>query len=120
METAKKLNWVLVVLGAWQIVASLIFGYWNSTVAIVNAIIVGLLMAGLALLVIRRDDAKFGESIDWAIAAVALWLLISPFALSFNKMVPIAGWNDPIVGLVSLVLALRSVSLFHKLVPSEQ
>lgn len=120
MKTAKTLNWWIVGLGGWLILASLIFGYWNVPVAIWNAIIVGVLTIGLAFWAERREDARFDEGIDWTIAAVALWLVISPFMLGYSGQLLLASWNDPIVGILILGASLRATTVLRREIIAEK
>jgi hypothetical protein len=114
MKSAKTLNWWVVGLGAWQILASLIFSYWAMSAAIWNAMIVGVLVIALALMAEQREDARFDEGIDWAIAALALWLVISPFVLGYSGILTMASWNDPIVGVLILGLSLRATTVLRR------
>jgi hypothetical protein len=120
MKTAKTLTWWLVGLGIWQIVAAFVFGYWVSPLALWNAVIAGVLVVALALLANRRENARYDEGLDWAIATVGLWLLIAPFAMAYNTLVPLAGWNDPIVGVLVMVLALRSATVLRREIAAGQ
>jgi hypothetical protein len=76
-------------------------------VSLWNAIIVGALIALLAIVAERRADIRTDEGLNWAIAGVSLWLIIAPFTLGYDALLPIAMWNDVIVGVVALVLTLR-------------
>jgi len=120
MKTAKTLNWWIVGLGGWLILASLIFGYWSVPAAIWNAIIVGVLTIGLAFWAERREDARFDEGIDWTIAAVALWLVISPFMLGYSGQLLLASWNDPIVGILILGASLRATTVLRREIIAEK
>lgn len=120
MKTAKTLNWWVLGLGGWLILASLIFGYWSVPAAMWNAIIVGVLTIALAFWAERREDARFDEGIDWTIAAVALWLVISPFMLGYSGQLLLASWNDPIVGILILGASLRATTVLRREIIAEK
>jgi len=120
MKTAKTLNWWALGLGGWLILASLIFGYRAVPAAMWNAIIVGALVIGLAFWAERREDARFDEGIDWTIAAVALWLVISPFMLGYSSQLFLASWNDPIVGILILGASLRATTVLRREIIAEK
>jgi putative effector of murein hydrolase LrgA (UPF0299 family) len=120
MKTAKVLNWVVFALGVWEVLSAFLFMRWAAPVAFWNAFIVGALILLMALIAQRRTEAQMDEGLEWVIAGVSLWLVISPFLLAYDLLMPMAMWNDIIVGVVSLLLALRAESALHKEVTSKQ
>lgn len=120
MQNAKTLNWIALALGVWEILAAFVFGRWVAPVALWNAIIVGALIVLLSFFAERREDVRTDEGLDWAIAGVSLWLIISPFALGYDVMLPLAMWNDAIVGLVVMVLSLRATTILRREVESQR
>jgi len=120
MQTAKKLNWVVLALGIWEVVSAFVLGRWPTPVAFWNALIVGVLIVVLATFIERREDARFDETLVWSIAGLSFWLVVSPFALAYDVLVPIAMWNDVIVGLVALILSLWAQNALHKEVATQE
>lgn len=120
MNTAKKLNWIIFALGVWEVLSAFVFMRWNVPVAFWNAFIIGALMLLLAILAERQQDARKDEGLEWAVAGASLWLIISPFMLAYDVLMSIAMWNDVIVGVVSLVLALRSEAVLYKEIAAER
>ncbi|MEW5958238.1 MAG: SPW repeat protein [Chloroflexota bacterium] len=120
MQTARKLNWVILALGVWEIAAAFVLARWSVPVALWNALIVGGLIAVLAVFIARREEAYFDESMVWTIAGLSFWLIISPFALAYDILLSIAMWNDVVVGLVVLVMSLWAQYVLHKEVASQE
>ncbi len=120
MKTIKRFNWIILALGAWEVLSAFVFLRWNVPVAFWNAFIVGALILLLAILAQRQEEAQKDGGPEWAIAGVSLWLIVSPFMFGYDVLMPMAMWNDVIVGVVSLVLALRSEAILRKEVASQR
>jgi hypothetical protein len=95
----------MVVVGFWEALASFILGYSAITAATWNAIIIGEMLVALAVVAAILDYANVYRILDWVNAALGLWLILSPFILGYSTTV-VATWNDVIVGVVVLMLAL--------------
>lgn len=89
------------VLGAWMIVSAWALGFRGETAAMANAVIVGVLLLGVALGAIFVPQAWE----EWSELVLGLWLIASPWVLSFSTMRE-PRVNAVIVGLIVAILAL--------------
>ena len=105
MKTAKTLSWIVALAGLWEIVAPFILGYTATTVALWNAIIIGAVLAVLAVWAALTDNEGNVKALNWVNGILGLWLLVAPFILSYSA-VAAAMWNDVIIGIVVTVLAI--------------
>jgi hypothetical protein len=87
-------------LGVWLVASPWLMNFDDGGVAMWNAVIAGVLLAGLAFGAFFVPRAWE----DWAQAIVALWLVASPWVLGFSKSeVPML--NALWVGVAVLALA---------------
>lgn len=96
---------VNVVLGLWLVAAPFALGYDDATTSTINSIIVGLVVAGLALLRLLRPDTITWPG--WLNVALGFWLLGTPWYLGDGDR----GWliaNNWLVGWAVIVLAIWS------------
>ncbi len=92
---------VSAVFGVWLIVSAWALGFAGETAPMANAVIVGILLLGVALGAIFTPKAWE----EWVELVLGLWLVASPWLLSFSAMrEPRA--NAVIVGLIVAILAL--------------
>lgn len=89
------------VLGLWMVASPWILGYSTESSPTGNAVILGVMVAGLAALALFKVMAWE----EWVSVALGVWLAVSPWALGFSGLVA-AMWNAVIVGSVVAVLAL--------------
>ena len=104
MKTIKTLSWLIVVLGAWEVLAPFILGYSVTASALWNEIILGIaliILAGWAALSNQRSTIK---ALEWINVVLGTWLILAPFIIKYTN-VAAAMWNDIIVGIVVVVLA---------------
>jgi hypothetical protein len=89
------------VLGIWVIVSPWALGFEGSSMAMSNAVIVGLALVAAAL------GAAFVPRAweEWTEAALGLWLVVAPWILGFSAIRD-AMLSTTIAGLVVLALAL--------------
>src|SRR5215208_4842129 len=90
---ARTLN---LMLGVWLFFSA--FPWARTSADFANAWLVGLFSAAFALAAMRRERARFVN------AALAAWLLASTAVLPHRS--PTARWNDVLVGVLMLGLAL--------------
>jgi SPW repeat len=96
------------VLGIWLAVSPWILLYAGQTAPAWNAHIVGVViavMAGAALLAFQRWE-------EWVNAALAAWLILSPWILGYSGLQTVV-WNQAVVGLLVGALALWSAATDH-------
>ena len=98
-------DWVNLILGAWLVVSPWILSFSGSAAATWNAVIVGVIFALLSLLALL--ESKPWE--EWSELIVAIWLLVSPWALGFSGL-STATWNAVLVAVVVGALALTAVN----------
>jgi hypothetical protein len=92
-------------LGLWVLISPWAVGYQADTAALWNAVIVGLLLAGVALGAIFVPRAWE----EWTAGVLGLWLIASPWALSFEanrEAMLTAVWT----GIAAVVLALWTLA----------
>jgi hypothetical protein len=108
MKTAKTLNWLLVVLGIWEILAPFIVGYsGSSSGALWDAIILGAAWVVLGYWATRATNSNSDSTVKalgWVNAVLGLWVIVAPFIIGYSATSG-ALWNDIIVGIVVTVLA---------------
>ena len=92
---------VNLILGIWMIVSPWVLGYSMEATPTWNAVILGILIGVAALFALYRVMAWE----EWGNVVLGVWLLISPWVLSFSS-IRSAMSNAVIVGIVVAVLAL--------------
>lgn len=102
------------ILGLWLFVSPWVLDFSAVEIAMWNAVIVGLVIAMMALMTL----VEFHDWEEWADMIVGAWLVISPWLLGFTdpEGVVAAGtatWNTVIVGVLVLGLALWSLVNHH-------
>ena len=113
MKTAKSLSWLVAVAGLWEVLAPFILGYSAVTVAMWNAIVVGVVLIVLAAWTALSENVRLDRNLDWINAVVGVWLVLAPFILAYSTT-GVAMWNDIIVGVVVIVLAAWAATTFGK------
>ena len=93
-------------LGIWLLIAPFMLGY-NLGVATWNDIILGILVAGVALL---RTFGNVQAGTSWLNVVFGIWLIIAPFALNYADH-PAARWNDIILGILVIIFAWSSAAV---------
>lgn len=114
MRPARILNRLVSALGGWELLSAFVFLRWTAPAAFWNAFIGGALLMLMALIAQRRTEARMDEGLEWAIAGLSLWLVVSPFLLAYDLLLPVAMWNDILVGVISLLLVLRAESVLQR------
>jgi hypothetical protein len=99
---------VNVVLGAWLVVSPWVLGYAAQQVPMMNAVVVG----GIVALAAIGALYAFQAWEEWTNVALAVWLIVSPWLLGFSAM-ETARLNHIIVGALIGVLALWSANIEH-------
>ena len=107
----KWASWVNFGLGLWLFFAPIIFGYTSVKAALCEDVVLGGLIAGLALwraLGPGTPGMAYGR---WGVAIAGFWAMLAPFELGYGTTrAPVN--NDVIVGLVVLILGIwRAVSV---------
>jgi len=106
----KWADWTSFVLGFWLIVAPFALAYAGVTTAVYKDVVLGILIAALALWRAVGAETPGMASVSWLVAAGGLWVLIAPFVLGYMAAT-VAVYNDVIVGLAVAILgAWRGLS----------
>ena len=105
MKTAKTLNWLVAVGGAWEFLAPFILSYSQTKTALWDAIIIGIVLVVLGAWAGLANEVGTVKALSWVNAVLGLWLVIAPFILAYSG-VAAAMWNDIIVGIIVLVLGI--------------
>jgi hypothetical protein len=103
MATRRTLNWIVAVLGVWEIVASFILGFSGVTAALWNSIIVGIVLLVLSAWAALSDSPSIGRGLTWINAVVGVWFFFSPFILAYSGTT-IVLWDSLIVGAIVVIL----------------
>lgn len=98
-------NRVILVLGLWLIIAPVALGF-VAEAALGNSLIIGLAIATIALVLLRRRRQVAGLSA--ATLALALWTIIAPFLLGYANDYN-ALWSHLFSGAALAVLAAFSL-----------
>lgn len=116
MKTAKSLSWLVAVAGLWEILAPFILGFSAATVAMWNAIVIGVVLIVLAVWAALSENVTADRTLDWINAVVGVWLFVSPFILGYSA-VGVALWNSLIIGVVVIVLAVWAATMYSRTAP---
>ncbi len=103
MTLQKTLNWIIALAGVWMIIASFVLGYGVGAAPFWDALIVGIIFLVLGAWAAMTSQVGTDKTLDWLNALVGLWLLISPFVMSYTSLTaPL--YNDIIVGIIVIIL----------------
>lgn len=110
MEDFKWESGTNVLLGIWLVLSPLFFDYETGLQFASH----GLAGSAIALLAAFRTwGRKASDWMDGAIAALALWVIASPWVLGFSDNVALT-FNDVMVGTIILAFSLASRFLFRR------
>src|SRR3954469_7890715 len=97
MKSLKGVSWLNFILGIWLIVSPFVFLYRGISEALWDNVVVGILVALLAIWRAVADDTEGMTIVSWVMALLGLWTLISPFVLGYSQTRN-AMLNDVVVG----------------------
>ena len=99
--------WLNVVAGVLLVIAPFALGYYTlSDIAMYEAVVVGLLIAGIALWSALSADAP--AYLDYIVALFGGWSMAAPFMFGYHTTVEVARNTDVVLGLAVAVIALVS------------
>jgi len=101
LTLTKGTSYGTLILGIWLILAPFILGYVDSA-AITNDVIIGIILAGIALVRLFSSFRPFWLS--WVNIVLGFWLIIAPFVLGYTLAA--SQWNDIIVGILIVALGV--------------
>ena len=101
----KWLSWTSFVLAAWLIFAPFVLGYTSARAAVYEDVILGIVVASLALWRALGAETESMARLSWVVAAGGFWVMMAPFELGYGTTrAPVD--NDIIVGLAMLILGV--------------
>lgn len=106
MRIAKTLNWLIALAGAWEIIAPFALGYSAISLAVFNAVIVGIVLLVLGIWAALSENAGVNRTLDWINAIIGAWLVIAPFILGYALSSSVAVMNAVIVGIIVAILGI--------------
>jgi ABC-type uncharacterized transport system permease subunit len=89
------------ILGLWLVISPWALSYMMETIPTWNAIIVGVVIAVAAIGAL----VAFHKWEEWVNVVLAVWLIVSPFALDYASHTTVL-WNQIVVGVLVGILAL--------------
>ena len=92
---------VLLLIGAWLVVASMTLSYGSGNAAINNTIM-GFLLIILALIAMRAPLDS--SPICWITGAIGVWLICSPFVLGYTDQILVMA-NNLWIGIITVLLS---------------
>jgi hypothetical protein len=99
--------WLNVIAGVLLVIAPFALGYYTlSDIAMYEAVVVGLLVAGVALWSALSTDAP--AYLDYILAALGGWSILAPFVLGYHATVEVARNTDVVMGIAVALIALVS------------
>lgn len=105
MKTIKTLSWLVVVLGAWEVLSPFILGTSHSAGALWEAIILGIALIILAGWAALSNQVSTVKALSWINVVLGAWLILAPFIVGYAS-VTAAMVNDIIIGVLALLLSL--------------
>ncbi len=101
---ARLADGVSILVGLWLIASPFVMGFSAMTGEMWNNVIFGALIALLGL--VRLYMPEQAEWMSWLNAVFGLWLILSPFVLSYPTVVDL--WDNIIAGLIVVIAGSRS------------
>ena len=103
---------VNLILAAFLFLTPWIFGFVSDHAAAPNAWVSGIIIGVVAIAALT----KFAEWEEWINLALGLWVLVSPWVLSFAAQTT-ARWVHVVIGLIVAVLAGLKLWFMHQTPP---
>jgi hypothetical protein len=99
--------WLNAIAGVLLVIAPFALGYYTlSDIAMYEAVVVGLLIAGFALWSAQSADAP--AYLDYIVALFGGWSIVAPFVFGYHAMVQVARNTDVVIGIAVALIALAS------------
>ena len=99
--------WLNVIAGVLLVIAPFALGYYTlSDIAMYEAVVVGLMIGGLALWSALSADAP--AYLDYIVALFGGWSIVAPFVFGYHTTLEVARNTDVVIGLAVAVIALVS------------
>ena len=94
-----------VLAGIWLLISPFVLAFRASGVATGNNIVLGIIIALLALY--RFFNPTRGVGASWLNVLLGIWVLISPWVLGFGVL-PTPTTNNVVMGIIVIILAIWS------------
>jgi hypothetical protein len=104
MKTTGIFNWIVALAGLWTLVSPFVLNFSDLTLAMWNAIIVGILLVVFGGWAALYKDVNTNKILDWINIGLGLWLIASPFILGYSTLAA-ALWSSIISGLLVILFA---------------
>ena len=115
MARSNNLNWIIAIVGAWQIVSPFVLGYTTLPVAMWSAIITGAIIVIVALVAAIINSRSLDRILDWVSFLLGIWLIVSPFVLVFSHFGAMAAiWDAILVGILVILLSLWAATSINR------
>ena len=99
--------WLNVIAGVLLVIAPFALGYYTlSDIAMYEAVVVGLMIGGLALWSALSADAP--AYLDYIVALFGGWSIAAPFMFGYHGTVEVARNTDVVMGVAVALIALVS------------
>ena len=99
--------WLNVIAGILLVIAPFALGYYTlSDVAMYEAVIVGVLVGGIALW--SALSAAAPAYVDYILAVIGVWSIAAPFVLGYENTIETARNSDIMAGIAVALIALVS------------
>jgi hypothetical protein len=96
-------DWLGIVIGALIVISPWLANAFDSQLAVMNAVIVGVLvlsLAGMEIVVLRASE-------EWLELACGLWLMASPFAFGYAGSGELQYWHFGLGAVVALLAVME-------------
>jgi hypothetical protein len=99
--------WLNVIAGVLLVIAPFALGYYTlSNIAMYEAVVVGLLIGGIALWSALDTDAP--DYLDYIVALFGGWSIVAPFVFGYHSTIEVARNTDMVIGIAVALIALIS------------
>lgn len=106
-------DWVNLVLGAWLFISVYVLNTGVHRAAAWSTWLSGAAIFLIALYLLIRPTWLWAQ---WLIAALGLWVFISPWVLGFTNL-PVQSWIDWVCGAIVFVVAVAAWFLWRRTYP---
>ncbi len=103
-RTSNTASIISLLIGIWLIISPYILNYSSFGISSSNAVIVGIVVAILALIKLANYEANWA---GWINFLLGLWMIIAPFAMGHGSVGTVVS-NEVILGIILAISSLTS------------